>query len=258
VVQPRLPAHQPPRLTVNGAIMRDGARLPLFRWLPATPPKAAVIAVRGFNDYAGAFADLGPALAREGIAAYAYDQRGLGGAPGRGLWAGQAAMSRDLAEVAGLVQTAHPDIQVRGLGESMGGTVIMAALTAEAHPVIDGAVLSAPAWGPPNHGPGAEGSADPTPATVGAVWGARRDRPPARHLPDALMPAGTRLGSPLADGALPDGYHMLFRNLSGDLATRDIAAWPIDPTAALPSGHERQPDPQTDNPHPGFCPPPAR
>ena len=69
--------------------MRDGARLPLFRWLPATPPKAAVIAVRGFNDYAGAFADLGPALAREGIAAYAYDQRGLGGRQGVGYGPGR-------------------------------------------------------------------------------------------------------------------------------------------------------------------------
>jgi hypothetical protein len=65
VVQPRLSAHQQPRLTDDAAIMRDGVRLPLSRWLPATPPKTAVIAVHGFNDHAGAFADLGPALARD-------------------------------------------------------------------------------------------------------------------------------------------------------------------------------------------------
>ncbi|MDA1311095.1 MAG: alpha/beta hydrolase, partial [Proteobacteria bacterium] len=88
--------------------MRDGARLPLSRWLPAKPARAAVIAVHGFNDHAGAFADLGPALSRAGIAVYAYDQRGFGGAPGRGLWAGPASMGRDLAEVARLVRTAHP------------------------------------------------------------------------------------------------------------------------------------------------------
>ena len=55
----------------------------------------------------------------------------------------------------------------------------------------------------------------------------------------------------------PRGYHMLFRDLAGDLVTQDIATWLVNPTAALPSGHERLADPATGNPLPGFCPEPG-
>ena len=52
----------------------------------------------------------------------------------------------------------------------------------------------------------------------------------------------------------PRGYHMLFRDLAGGQVIQDIATWLGNPTAPLPSGHERHPDSKTGNPLPGFCP----
>ncbi len=41
------------------------------------------------NEHARAFAeDAAPWFADEGVALYAYDQRGFGGSPNRGIWAG--------------------------------------------------------------------------------------------------------------------------------------------------------------------------
>ena len=140
--------HQPPRLTADAAVMRDGARLPLARWYPDRRTIAAVIALHGFNDHSGAFDELAPALAKSDIAVYAYDQRGFGGAPGRGIWPGHDVLGQDLTEVVRLVRAKHPAVPVYALGESMGGAVIMTALTSDSRPEIDGAILSAPAvWG---------------------------------------------------------------------------------------------------------------
>ncbi len=127
--------------------MADGARLPLRRWLPpeAASPRAAVVAVHGFNDYSNAFAEVGPFLAERGIAVYAYDQRGFGNGPHRGLWAGGEGLAADLVTVANLVRRRHPQAPLYILGESMGGAVAMVAATAAAQPPADGLILSAPA-----------------------------------------------------------------------------------------------------------------
>jgi hypothetical protein len=36
----------------------------------------------------------------------------------------------------------------------------------------------------------------------------------------------------------PQGYHMLLRDLNGDVVWRDVAAWIGDHSALLPSGDE--------------------
>ena len=41
----------------------------------------------------------------------------------------------------------------------------------------------------------------------------------------------------------PDGYHMLLRDLAGDVVVDDIGAWLSAPSASLPSGHDRRTDP---------------
>src|SRR5262249_47536372 len=45
--------------------------------------RAVILALHGFNDYSHAFAMPGPLWAEQGIATYAYDQRGFGGTPMR-------------------------------------------------------------------------------------------------------------------------------------------------------------------------------
>lgn len=138
-----------PEIRNGHFIAGDGAMLPVRSWLPKDRPVTAVIVgVHGFNDYSYAFAIPGSYLTRYGIACYAYDQRGFGGAPGKGLWSGIAAYTDDLSSFAREVRKQHPDVPLYILGESMGGAVTIVALTGSDPPPIDGAILVAPAvWG---------------------------------------------------------------------------------------------------------------
>ena len=129
------------------AAMADGARLPMRVW-GAENPRAIIIGLHGMNDYSNAFAMPGEWFAARGITLWAYDQRGFGGAPGRGLWAGGARMADDLNTVIALAHKTHPGLPVYLLGESMGGAVAMRAFTLPDPPKVDGVILAAPAvWG---------------------------------------------------------------------------------------------------------------
>jgi acylglycerol lipase len=140
-----------PHLAATAVIAEDGARLPLRVWLPAGRITATIVAVHGFNDYSNAFTDAAEAWAKQGIATYAYDQRGFGEAPDRTLWVGARRLDEDLTIVSRLVGVEHPNVPHFLLGESMGGAVVMTAVTGAAgadRPDADGIILSAPAvWG---------------------------------------------------------------------------------------------------------------
>jgi alpha-beta hydrolase superfamily lysophospholipase len=128
-------------------IAADGATLPLSAWRPQGAPRAVVLALHGFNDYRQAFAEVGPFLSAQGIATYAYDQRGFGATAQRGIWPGAALLVDDARTVAALLRQAHPGLPLYLLGESMGGAVAMSVL-AETPAAADGAALVAAAvWG---------------------------------------------------------------------------------------------------------------
>lgn len=142
------PAIAPPVLEGNAYRTADAAVLPLQSWLPDGPPRAVIVALHGFNDYSNAFAEAGAFWAKQGIAVYAYDQRGFGEAPHRGLWPGAQALAEDAVQVVELAAARHPSAKIVLLGESMGGAVAMMALAGTTPPTIDGLILSAPAvWG---------------------------------------------------------------------------------------------------------------
>ncbi len=142
------PPTAPPVLEADRLVAADGVSLPVRSWMPAGQPRAVIVALHGFNDYGNFFAAPGGFLAARGIATYAYDQRGFGAAPVRGLWAGGDAMAGDLTAITRQVRERHPGVPVYLLGASMGGAVIMVAMTGDDPPPADGIVLSAPAvWG---------------------------------------------------------------------------------------------------------------
>lgn len=300
-IAPRLEEHRPAEILDEAFVMQDGARLPYQRWAPDGPPRSVVIALHGFNDYSGAYRDLGPLLARHGLLVYAYDQRGFGGTSMRGDWAGTEMMTGDLDTVTELLRARYPKLPVYALGESMGGAVIMVALAGDGPPRLDGAILSAPAvWGRSTLAPWKRFiltlaahtvprirvrpqslprlpsdniemlrrlSRDPMmikETRIEAAWG-------LSGLMDEALASAPKLSVPLLvlygeqDGIIPrgptcrmletlpdgrsgerqwrlalyeDGYHMLFRDLQGDLVSADIAAWLGDPASALPSGAE--------------------
>jgi acylglycerol lipase len=129
-------------------IAADGTALPLRAWLPDGEPSAVILALHGLNDYSNAFALPAPGLTAQGIAVYAYDQRGFGAAPRRGHWAGDGAMESDATLAAALLRQRYPDTPLYLLGESMGGAVAVLAATGPAPAPVDGVILAAPAvWG---------------------------------------------------------------------------------------------------------------
>lgn len=147
-----MPAAYPPGAKIQAAqlqndyfLTEDGAKLPLRRWLPKAEPQAALIALHGFNDYSNFFQKPGEYLSGQGIACFAYDQRGFGAAPQRGLWAGSAAYSHDLQVLVNLVRLHYPGRPIYLLGESMGGAVVITAMNEAEMPPVDGVILAAPA-----------------------------------------------------------------------------------------------------------------
>jgi acylglycerol lipase len=140
----------PPRVTrEDGAfVMRDGARLPYRLWQPNAKPRAAMLALHGFNDSRDAWEIPAPSFSGGGIALYSPDQRGFGEAPGRGLWAGGDVMADDAAEMLRQLGRRHPGMPLFAMGESMGGAVLMHMATRPHAPALAGTVLVAPAvWG---------------------------------------------------------------------------------------------------------------
>ena len=129
--------------------MPDGVALPVMRWLPwDRAPQGVVIALHGFNDYSSGMSMPGHGLARRGFIVLAYDQRGFGRTPQRGIWPGTQALTGDLATVIRLVHQSYADLPLYLLGESMGASVIMVAMESAADLPISGIVLAAPAiWG---------------------------------------------------------------------------------------------------------------
>lgn len=146
VVAP-LPVAGTARLDDSRFVTADGETLGVSVW-PAAQPKAIVIALHGFNDYRRFFAATAEYLQQQQVASYAYDQRGFGESRTPGRWAGDDTYADDLGQFTRLVQARHPGVPVYLLGESMGGAVVVNAMTRQDKPVVAGLILAAPAvWG---------------------------------------------------------------------------------------------------------------
>lgn len=139
---------QAPVLQQNALIASDGARLPVRSWLPKGTPKAVIIGLHGMNDYSNAFAMPGEFLSKQGVAVYAYDQRGFGASPNAGIWPGEDNLVSDLHDMVAVLKKQYPHAPVYVMGESMGGAVAIATFSRADAPQVDGVILSAPAvWG---------------------------------------------------------------------------------------------------------------
>jgi alpha-beta hydrolase superfamily lysophospholipase len=123
----------------------DGVRLPLRAWLPKGKIRAVVVGVHGLVDYGNSFAMPAEAWLEDGIATYAYDQRGHGGTPQRGIWPGTERLVADFGAAAALIRARHPGVPIFASGTSMGGGVVLAAMARPDAPQLDGIILEAPA-----------------------------------------------------------------------------------------------------------------
>jgi alpha-beta hydrolase superfamily lysophospholipase len=299
-VQPFRPAVTEPALSEHFVRVADGTELALRRWWPkrGNTPKAIVLALHGFNDYSYSQRAVGEALAAEGIAVIAYDQRGYGHSPEFGIWAGRENLVRDAADVATAIRVAYPDLPFYVVGESMGGAVAWLAAKEGVLPQeTRGLILIAPAvWGGETMGwlyrlplwlathttpdlqvtgknlgiyPSdnkkmlAEMSRNPRVikrSRMDTLWGivhlmdeAYQNAEPPLPFPtlllygahDAIIPKrpSFRVMERLREARIayyPKGYHMLPRDLQGEVVTGDIATWIMNPTTPLPSGCDRE------------------
>jgi alpha-beta hydrolase superfamily lysophospholipase len=128
----------------------DGTELGLTAWLPpeGQEPWAVVIALHGMNDYAGTFYYAGPWFAAHGVAMYAYDARGFGRSPQRGVWGGERLMTEDVRTAVRLARQMYPNAKIAVMGDSMGAAEAIATFGAPNAPHVDRLILVAPAvWG---------------------------------------------------------------------------------------------------------------
>lgn len=136
------------RLEADAVVSFDGARLGLSTWEAEGEPWAVIVGVHGMNDYANAFHLAAPWWAEQGVTTLAYDQRGFGRSPKRGIWAGDDLMMEDLRTVVALARQRHPNAIIAVAGESMGGAVAAEAFASDRPPAADRLVLLSPAvWG---------------------------------------------------------------------------------------------------------------
>ncbi len=139
-----------PRLEDDAFVSFDGARLGLTRWDAdgRAQPWAVIVGVHGMNDYANAFHMAGPWWAEHGVTTLAYDQRGFGRSPQRGIWAPDALRIEDLRTLVTLAKARWPHAIVAVAGESLGGAVAIEAFASNRPPAADRLILLAPAvWG---------------------------------------------------------------------------------------------------------------
>ncbi len=165
------------RLSTDRFFTDDGEALAVSRW-HARSPRAIMVVVHGFNEYAGDFRLPAPWFTQRGISVIGFDQRGFGrtATARRGRWAGGDTMSADLARFVELVRAENPGLPVYVAGTSMGGAVTMKS-SVEYGLDADGLVLVAP-----------------------AIWGWRSMNPilkSALWVTAHTVPASTATGSPL-------------------------------------------------------------
>ena len=137
------------QLSENNFITADAVQLPLKTWHPPQAKiKSVIIAVHGFNDYSNFFQQPGDYLSHRQIMSYAYDQRGFGASPKRGLWAGIDTYTNDLICFTQQIKNKHPELPIYLLGESMGGAIVISTVTLSKKLPVEGIILVAPAvWG---------------------------------------------------------------------------------------------------------------
>jgi alpha-beta hydrolase superfamily lysophospholipase len=151
VVQPALTpeaGYTGPSFSGDRFVSFDGAKLGLKTWAAEGEPWAVIIGLHGMDDYSNAFHMAGRWWAKQGITTYAFDQRGFGRSPERGVWAGEDLMIQDLRTACEVARRLHPNAILAVAGESMGGAVAIAAFSSPRPPDADRLILLSPAvWG---------------------------------------------------------------------------------------------------------------
>ena len=119
-------------------------------WLPAGPPRAAVLVVHGLAEHSGRYDATARALTAAGFAVHAVDYRGHGRSEGRRVHVdSESEYAADVRAALEEVHRRHPRDPVFLLGHSQGGLVVLEMALAEPADVdgIAGIVVTSPFLG---------------------------------------------------------------------------------------------------------------
>lgn len=118
-----------------------GAKLHVTHWLPAGPPKAAVLLAHGYAEHAGRYEHVAKRLTDAGYAIYAVDHWGHGQSDGEGGFVPRFSAFLDgMGELLALVEVNHPGTPRLLLGHSMGGLIATLFLIARQQAFVAAAV----------------------------------------------------------------------------------------------------------------------
>ncbi|HEY0302465.1 MAG TPA: alpha/beta fold hydrolase [Rhizomicrobium sp.] len=132
------------RLLTGAFAASDGDDVPYRLW-PAKEARALVLLLHGATDYSGAFDEIGPQFAAQGLTALAIDQRGFGATATRGKWRGKNRMIRDAIEAVIFLRQRYGEaLPVFIVGESMGAALAVHAAARAPDLNLAGIVLAAP------------------------------------------------------------------------------------------------------------------
>jgi alpha-beta hydrolase superfamily lysophospholipase len=101
---------------------KNGLRIFLRTWRPATPARAVVIICHGFNAHSGQYLWVADQLTAQGLAVYALDLRGRGQSDGERFYVEDVSeYADDIDSVVQLAKSREPKLPVFLLGHSAGG-----------------------------------------------------------------------------------------------------------------------------------------
>jgi len=126
---------------------RDGVDLRTYEWPAVGAPRAHLLLVHGIAEHAGRYRHVGTQLAKAGITAHAYDQRGSGRSGGHRAYVDRwSRFHDDVEDRLAEVRSAAAGLPVVLYGHSMGGLIALGYAVADPpRPLPDLLVLSAPA-----------------------------------------------------------------------------------------------------------------
>lgn len=127
-------------------IAASGVRIYAALW-PAAQPKAVVALLHGLGEHCRRYEHLGAFFQSKGIAMLACDHEGFGRSGGkRGFVKSYSDYYQQAGRLLVECEKQYPDVPVFFYGHSMGGNVLLNYIL-QRHPVIKGAIVSAPLIG---------------------------------------------------------------------------------------------------------------
>ena len=119
-----MPLYHPTPDDISKFKSAKGADIAYRSWSPATPPRAVIVIVHGFNSHSGQYGWAAEQLVAAEYAVYALDLRGRGLSSGERFFVESFAdYIADVDGMADIAAAAHPGLPLYLLGHSAGGVV---------------------------------------------------------------------------------------------------------------------------------------